>query len=97
LPQIGEERNISLAAVVHPPADDELPGFPRAVRAKPKTRFPGGIRRRWKDREDGSIYEWDYQHGRIEVYDRRGQHHGDFDPVTGAQIGASVPGRTVEP
>ncbi|MBO0735246.1 MAG: hypothetical protein J2P48_01550 [Alphaproteobacteria bacterium] len=51
-------RNVPLGAVVHPPADNVLPGFPRAARTKGKTWFPGGIRRRWKD-PDGMIYEWD--------------------------------------
>jgi hypothetical protein len=94
---MGEGRNISVGVVVHPPADNVLPGFPRATRAKGKTRTPYGIRRRWKD-PDGTIYEWDYQHGRVEVYGRRGApHQGDFDPATGAQIGPPVPGREVEP
>lgn len=52
------ERNIPVSAVVHPPADDVLPGFPLATRRKPKTWFSGGKRRRWKDL-DGTIYEWD--------------------------------------
>jgi hypothetical protein len=34
-----------------------LPGFPDAKRAKAKTPRPGGLRKRWKDR-DGTIYEW---------------------------------------
>ncbi|HTT78474.1 MAG TPA: colicin E3/pyocin S6 family cytotoxin [Stellaceae bacterium] len=85
------------AAVVFPPADDRLPAFPTAIRAKGKTRFPGGLRRRWKD-PDGTIYEWDYRHGTVEVYDRRGWLHlGDFNPVTGTQVGPADPGRSVEP
>ncbi len=32
--------------------------------------FSGGLRRRWRD-PDGVIYEWDYQHGTVEVYDAR--------------------------
>ena len=87
----------ALAAVVSPPADDTLPAFPRARRSKGKTRFSGGIRRRWKDDADGAILEWDYQHGRVEKYDSRGNHLGEFDPVTGDQIGPAKPGRTVEP
>ncbi len=53
------------------PAPRMLPAFPNARPAPGKTRYPGGIRRRWKD-SDGNIYEWDYQHGRVEKYDKRG-------------------------
>ena len=31
----------------------------------------GGLRQRWKSRS-GTIYEWDYQQGRVEVYDPTG-------------------------
>jgi hypothetical protein len=58
--------------------------------------FPGGLRRRWRD-PDGMIYEWDYQHGTVEVYDRRGFHRGEFNPFTGERLGSPIPGRTVEP
>jgi hypothetical protein len=59
-----------------------LPGFPDARPARLKTPFPGGLRKRWKD-PDGRIYEWDYQHGDVEVYDKRGRHLGQFDHETG--------------
>ena len=79
------------------PAPRELPGFPEAGWAKPKTpREGGGLRKRWKD-PDGRIYEWDYQHGQLEVYSPRGQHVGAFDPQTGSRVGDRVPGRKVEP
>jgi hypothetical protein len=42
-----------------------------------------GAEHRWFDRRDGYIYEWDYRHGRIERYDTRGNHLGEFDPETG--------------
>jgi hypothetical protein len=83
-------------AVVHPPADDRLPGFPGAVRVRSKTSFAGGLRRRWKE-PDGTIYEWDYQHGNVEVYDARGHHRGEFNPMTGSRIGRPDPRRIVEP
>lgn len=41
-------------------------------------------RARWRD-EDGNIYEWDYQHGRLEKYGKRGRHKGEHDPNTGEQ------------
>jgi hypothetical protein len=76
-----------------PPTGDTLAGFPGTFRAKPKTRFPGGKRRRWKDAA-GNIYEWDYLHGRVEKWNRRGDRHlGDFDHQTGRRIGAPDPAR----
>jgi hypothetical protein len=86
-----------LGNYVPPPSDDELPGFPSARRAKGKTKFPGGIRRRWKDAQSDTILEWDYLHGRLEKYDGRGNHLGEFDHVTGNLIGWPKPGRKVEP
>jgi RHS repeat-associated protein len=78
-----------------------LPGFPGTKPAKPKTPVQGGggLRPRWKD-EKGGIYEWDRQHGTVEVYDKRGKNHkGDFDPKTGKQRPGSKPkpDREVEP
>jgi uncharacterized protein YukE len=83
-------------APVPPPRD--LPAFPDAVRVKPKTPVQGGggLRRRWKGR-DGTIYEWDSQHGRVEAYDRRGRSLGEFDPQTGEQTKGPDPTRKVEP
>ncbi len=40
--------------------------------------------KRWKHKK-GSIYEWDYQHGRFEKYDKNGKHQGEYDPETGKQ------------
>jgi len=88
--------HLGAMAYVPPPANDALPAFPLARRSKGKTGFSGGIRRRWKD-VDGTILEWDYQHGRVEKYDGRGNHLGEFDPATGHQVGSPQPGRTVEP
>jgi hypothetical protein len=74
-----------------------LPAFPKAVRSRPKTPRPGGgLRVRWKD-SDGQILEWDYQHGAVELYDKRGNHRGEFDPDTGAQLSPADPSRKIEP
>lgn len=80
------------------PTEDSLEGFPGTFRSKPKTGFPGGKPRRWKD-ADGNIYEWDYLHGRVERWNPRGNRHlGDFDHRTGRQIGDPDPSRRpVEP
>jgi hypothetical protein len=80
------------------PPSEELPGFPNAKQVRPKTRRSGaGFRKRWKDPDDGTIYEWDSQHGTVEKYDGNGHHLGEFDPDTGEQIKPKVSGRRVEP
>lgn len=49
-------------------------------------------RKRWVDDVNGDIYEWDYQHGDIEIYDKRGKHKGYINPKTKKQK-PSVKGR----
>jgi hypothetical protein len=80
------------------PAPDDLPGFPSARRIKNKSSVQGGgkKRARWQD-EDGRILEWDYQHGAVEVYDRRGKHLGEFDAKTGTSLKPKDPNRRIEP
>ena len=77
---------------------ESLPAYPGAKEAKRKTSYPGGKRKRWKDRK-GRIYEWDYKKGEVEIYDKTGKNHkGGFDPNTGKQISpAKKGGRRVEP
>jgi hypothetical protein len=65
-----------------------LPGFPDAKPVKPKTPISengGKLRKRWKS-PDGTIYEWDYQHGTVEKYDKKGIHQGEYRP-DGTTIG----------
>jgi hypothetical protein len=33
----------------------------------------------------GKLYEWDSQHGAVEVYGKQGYHLGEFDHITGEQ------------
>ncbi|MFE9428570.1 colicin E3/pyocin S6 family cytotoxin [Kitasatospora sp. NPDC006697] len=77
-----------------PPPKGGLPGFPNARRATPKTPVQrgGGLRPRWED--SNNIYEWDSQHGEIEMYDKQGKHLGAYDPNTGQQLKGPVKGRT---
>jgi hypothetical protein len=86
----------SRAAVVSPPK--RIPARREAIPVKPKTgRGRGqGKRRRWRG-PDGTIYEWDYQHGTLEVYDHQGRHQGEIDPNSGATTKDAEPGRSVEP
>lgn len=69
----------------HPPPKT-LPAFPDAIRVKNK-----GKRRRWESKK--RIYEWDYQHGAVEVYNWARDHLGEFDAKTGEQTGEAIPGR----
>ncbi|MCP1474836.1 hypothetical protein ABIA54_001074 [Pseudomonas sp. EB276 TE3739] len=63
---------------------DILPAFPDARIVGRKTAVQGGgaKRKRWKTPK-GHILEWDSMHGTIEKYDARGNHIGEFDPITG--------------
>jgi hypothetical protein len=76
-----------------------LPGFPNAEPVRPKTPRTGGagLRRRWRDQQAGRIYEWDSQHGTVEVYDNQGRHVGEFDPFSGERLKGPDPSRRVEP
>ncbi|SIO96517.1 colicin E3/pyocin S6 family cytotoxin [Vibrio spartinae] len=86
-----------LKFVPSPKGYPPLPAFPDAVKAKRKTLVQGGgkLRDRWKDRK-GRIYEWDSQHGRVEVYSKQGKHLGEFNHVTGKQTKSADPNRKVE-
>ncbi|NMD61880.1 hypothetical protein FEZ60_00975 [Rhodococcus sp. MS16] len=53
------------------PAPRHLPGFPNAKLVKRMNE-----RKRWKD-DKGNIYEWDYQHGAVEKYNKNGTHLGE--------------------
>lgn len=79
------------------PKPASLPAFPGLRWARPKTaKKGGGLRDRWKD-EDGTIYEWDSQHGALEKYNKRGKHLGEFDPQTGLQTKPADKSREIEP
>ena len=90
--------SLSVSGSGYHPKPDSLPAFPDAKWAKSKTSVQGGggLRPRWKSR-DGTIYEWDFQHGAVEKYNKRGKHLGEFDHETGTQNKAADPTRKVEP
>ena len=78
------------------PPPKNLLTFSEAKRVKPKTLIPGGgLRKRWKDKN--YLYEWDSYHGRVEKYDKRGNHLGEFDPNTGEQTKIADSNRKIEP
>lgn len=70
------------------PAPDKLAAFPNATDARQR-----GTRKRWVDKK--RIYEWDYQHGAVEVYDKQGNHLGEFDADSGEQTGKARPERRI--
>ncbi len=72
------------------PPPKELPGFPGATRLG----HQNGKRPAWR-LPDGSLAEWDSQHGELEVYDKTGKKHkGAYNPETGEKKPESgVPGR----
>jgi RHS repeat-associated protein len=56
----------------------------------------GPIKTNGKRGKGREYYEWDHTHGDIEVFNRRGQHLGTMDPITGQMIKPAVPGRTLD-
>lgn len=82
----------------YPPPNKKLPAFPDIKPSKKKTTVKGGgkLRERWKD-DDGNIYEWDYENGTVEKYNKKGKHQGEFDPNDGRQLKPADNERTVEP
>jgi hypothetical protein len=89
---------VSVAEHNYHPAPKGLIAFPDATRAKRKTPLKGGggLRKRWKTSK-GTIFEWDSQHGTVEMYDKRGRHLGEYDPTTGKQTKPADNFRSVEP
>lgn len=79
------------------PAPTALPAFPDIKPAPMRTSVRGGgkKRRRWKD-PSGRIYEWDSQHGKVELYTKQGKHLGEYNPETGEQTKPADPARRVE-
>ncbi|MFT3945676.1 MAG: DUF6443 domain-containing protein [Agriterribacter sp.] len=66
-----------------------LPGFEGSERLKHKK----GARASW-NLGKGWHGEWDSQHGEIEVYNKRGEHQGGYNPETGELREGSIdPGR----
>ena len=47
----------------------------------------------WRSQDGKRLYQWDSQHGDIEVYDKRGYHLGCLDKITGRGTKKPVFGR----
>lgn len=53
-------------------------------------------RKRWRSYDGKRLYEWDSQHGEVEVYTKRGFHIFVADPVSGSPIKPAVEGRRID-
>ncbi|QFI74799.1 hypothetical protein F8237_21750 [Bradyrhizobium betae] len=74
-----------------PPPRGSLPGFPGSIKVPGKSRGAGGkIRPRW-DFPDGTFGEWDWQHGEVEVYDKRGRHREPTIPIPASRRSRRCP------
>jgi len=81
------------------PETEEITGFSGLSAAKKKTprQGGGGLRERWIDAKDRTIYEWDSLHGELEAYRASdGSHLGSFDHKTGEQIDPPKKNRSIK-
>jgi hypothetical protein len=79
------------------PADTSNPGMPvdsPFLDSMERVRRRGAMR--WRDPGGEYFYEWDDLHGEVEVYDRRGNHRGVADPVSGEIIKPAIKGRRID-
>jgi hypothetical protein len=51
---------------------------------------------RWRSPDGERLYEWDFLHGHVEGYNKRGIHVGVFDAVTGVKTQDPVKGRKID-
>ncbi|WP_323147327.1 S-type pyocin domain-containing protein [Pseudomonas marginalis] len=71
------------------PNTEQITGFGNLIKAKPMTPRQGGagLRERWIEEKGRRVYEWDSQHGELEVYlASDGSHLGAFSHITGEQL-----------
>jgi hypothetical protein len=52
--------------------------------------------KRWRSKDGTKLYTWDWTHGDIEVFSKRGRHLGSLDAITGELIKDAVPGRKID-
>lgn len=84
---------VSVKAVDHKyhkaPNTEQITGFGNLIKAKPMTPRQGGagLIERWIEEKGRRVYEWDSQHGELEVYlASDGSHLGAFSHITGEQL-----------
>ncbi|MDF7681168.1 colicin E3/pyocin S6 family cytotoxin [Enterobacteriaceae bacterium ESL0689] len=81
------------------PDTNEITGIPDLIMVKWKTprQGGGGMRERWMDKKKRRIYEWDSQHGELEIYlASDGEHLGSVDYQTGSELKPAVKGRNIK-
>ncbi|EQC00701.1 putative cytotoxic protein [Photorhabdus temperata subsp. temperata M1021] len=67
------------------------------LRKKLQNKAGGGKRDRWIDSKGRRIYEWDSQHGELEVYRvSDGEHLCSVDYKTGKELKPAVKGRNIK-
>jgi hypothetical protein len=52
--------------------------------------------RRWQSSGGDRLYTWDWHHGHIEAFNKRGYHLGVLDAITGVTIDEAVKGRRID-
>lgn len=52
--------------------------------------------RRWRSKDGAWLYTWDFLHGEIEVFNRRGRHMGVADALTGVVFAPGIAGRRID-
>lgn len=50
----------------------------------------------WANKERTRYFTWDYLHGEIEGFNKRGKHLGAFDARSGELIKPAIQGRTLD-
>ncbi|MBC3302415.1 S-type pyocin domain-containing protein [Pseudomonas sp. SWRI18] len=81
------------------PNTEQITGFENLKKAKPMTPKQGsaGLRERWIDDKGRRIYEWDSQHGELEIYlASDGSHIGAFNHLTGEQLKGAKKKRNIK-
>jgi len=52
--------------------------------------------KRWRSPDGERYYTWDALHQEVEVFDKRGNHRGVVDAITGVAIKGPVKGRQID-
>nr|WP_237712967.1 colicin E3/pyocin S6 family cytotoxin [Serratia sp. M24T3] len=81
------------------PETEEIMGVADLIEVKGQTpkQGGGGARERWMDKKKRRVYEWDSQHGELEVYRASdGEHIGSVVHQTGVELKPAVKGRNIK-
>lgn len=70
------------------------PPIPSFLTEQQKLRVEGG-RQIWVNADRTRYFTWDYTHGEIECFNKKGRHLGAMHALTGAFMKPAVPGRKI--